>query len=61
MVEAVVSSYHNQENGLHRRAELLRWVLVQIPLGQWQRQLEGAYFMKEAQLLRGVRLHERYA
>lgn len=35
-------------NRLRQRQELFRWVLAQIPLQDWPRQLSGAFFYKEA-------------
>lgn len=42
--------------GLIQRVETFRWVLAQIPIDQWRRQLEGALFVEEAYGLRGAEL-----
>jgi hypothetical protein len=52
VVQTITQSYWLAYSMLTRKIELFRWVLAQIPLEQWSRQLKNSLFSKEAEKLR---------
>lgn len=50
----IIGEYQREPFRLTQRAEIFRWVLAQIPIDQWQRQLEGTLFRREMSTLRGI-------
>ncbi len=52
----IIKNYFILPRKLWRRLDLFRWVLAQIPIQDWPRQLERSQFIKEAERIKEVAL-----